>query len=185
MTSQENADLLAALMRQEELLKQLVAAINKPKLGLHSEAGSCKIYCNRQHGSSWYTLSNGEPSTVTATALTGYFKELRFENTERRKKETCKLLITIQADRTYILESGYDTHFSKCILAAIATLNPEQLYSPITLQPQPGTTDESVLFCRVWVGSELIMTNYNEQTDWKVTARQAIDVVKAASEMAF
>jgi hypothetical protein len=41
MNPQENADLLAALMRQEELLKQLVAAINKPKLGLHSEAGSC------------------------------------------------------------------------------------------------------------------------------------------------
>lgn len=36
MTAQENnAELLAVLMRQEELLKQLVAAINKPKLGLH------------------------------------------------------------------------------------------------------------------------------------------------------
>ncbi|MHC0067673.1 hypothetical protein ACWATR_33070 [Nostoc sp. UIC 10890] len=184
MNTQENAELLAALMRQEELLKQLVASINKPKLGLHSEAGNCKIYCNRQHGGLWYTL-NGEPSDISQTALTGYLKELRFENTERRKKETCKLLITIQADRTYILESGYDTHFSKCILAAIATLTPQQLYSPITLQPQPGTTDESVLFCRVWVESELIMTNYNDQTDWKVTARQAIDVVKAASEMVF
>jgi hypothetical protein len=184
MTPIENADLLAALMRQEELLKQLVASINKPKLGLHSEAGSSKIYCNRQHGGLWYTL-NGEPSLVTATALTGYLKELRFENTERRKKETCKLLITVQADRTYILESGYDTHFSKSILAAIATLTPQQLYSPITLQPQPGTTDESVLFCRVWVGSELIMASYNEQTDWRVTSQQAIAVTKAAAEMAF
>ena len=43
MNPQENSELLAALMRQEELLKQLVAAINKPKLGLHSDAGSCKI----------------------------------------------------------------------------------------------------------------------------------------------
>ncbi|MHC5914279.1 MAG: hypothetical protein ACYTXE_25540 [Nostoc sp.] len=184
MNPQENSELLAALMRQEELLKQLVATINKPKLGLHSEAGSCKIYCNRQHGGLWYTL-NGEPSDVPQTALTGYLKELRFENTERRKKETCKLLITMQADRTYILESGYDTHFSKSLLTAIATLTPEQLYSPITLQPTPGTTDESVLFCRVWVGSELIKASYGEETDWKATARQALDVVKAASEMVF
>ena len=184
MTPQETSDLLAALMRQEELLKQLVAAINKPKLGLHSEAGSCKIYCNRQHGGLWYKL-NGEPSDVPQTALTGYLKELRFENTERRKKETCKLLITVQADRTYILESGYDTHFSKSLLTAIARLRPEQLYAPVTLQPQPGTTDESVLFCRVWVGSELIKASYGEETDWKVTARQALDVVKAASEMVF
>ncbi|WP_334862434.1 hypothetical protein [Nostoc sp.] len=94
------------------------------------------------------------------------------------------MLVTIQADRTYILESGYDTHFSKCILAAIATLTTQQLYVPLTLQPQPGN-DESVLFCRVWIGSELIMTNYNQQSDWKVTARQAIDVVKAASEIGF
>lgn len=184
MNSQENAELLAALMRQEELLKQLVASINKPKLGLHSEAGSCKIYCNRQHGGLWYIL-NGEPSDVPQTALTGYLKELRFENTERRKKETCKFLITIQADQTYILESGYDTHFSKSLLTAIATLTPEQLYSPITLQPTPGTTDESVLFCRVWVGSELVMASYNEQTEWREVSKQALAVTKAANEMAF
>ena len=192
MTPQENAELLSALMRQEELLKQLVAAINKPKLGLHSEAGSCKIYCNRQHGGLWYKL-NGEPSDIPQTALTGYLKELRFENTERRKKETCKLLITMQADRTYILESGYDTHFSKSLLTAMpaatrsgnATLTPEQLYSPITLQPTPGTSDESVLFCRVWVGSELVMASYNEQTNWQEIWEQALAVTKAANEIAF
>jgi hypothetical protein len=183
LSRNETSDLLAALMRQEELLKQLIASINKPKLGLHSDAGSCKIYCNRQHGGLWYKL-NGEPSAVPQTALTGYLKELRFENTERRKKETCKLLITIQADRTYILESGYDTHFSKCILAAIATLTPQQLYSPITLQPQPGT-DENVLFCRVWVESELVMASYNEQTNWREIWEQALAVTKAALEMAF
>ncbi|MDZ8086393.1 MAG: hypothetical protein RMY16_12645 [Nostoc sp. DedQUE12b] len=66
------------------------------------------------------------------TALTGYLKELKFEKCERRGKEVYKLLITIQADRPYILESGYDTHFAKSVLAAIATLTPEQLYSPIT-----------------------------------------------------
>ncbi|WP_242055944.1 hypothetical protein [Nostoc flagelliforme] len=63
MNPQETSDLLAYLMRQEELLKQLVASLNKPKLGLHSDAGSSKIYCNRQHGSLWYTLSNNEPKS--------------------------------------------------------------------------------------------------------------------------
>lgn len=193
MNPQENAELLAALMRQEELLKQLVAAINKPKLGLHSEAGSCKIYCNRHNGSLWYTLNNSEASAITQTALTGYLKELKFEKCERRGKEVYKLLITIQADRPYILESGHDTHFAKSVLAAMpaatrsgnATLTPEQLYSPITLQPQPGTTDENVLFCRIWVGSELVMASYNEQTDWREISKQALAVTKAALEMAF
>ncbi|MBD2248813.1 hypothetical protein [Nostoc sp. FACHB-888] len=185
MNPQENAELLAALMRQEELLKQLVAAINKPKLGLHSEAGSSKIYCNRHNGYLWYTLSNGEAIAVAQTALTGYLRELKFEKCERRGKEVYKLLVTIQADRIYILESGHETHFAKGLLAAIATLAPEQLYSPITLQPQPGTTDESVLFCRVWVNSELIMASYNEQSDWRKISKQAIAVTKAANEMVF
>ncbi|BBD70439.1 hypothetical protein NIES4072_68050 [Nostoc commune NIES-4072] len=185
MNPQENAEILAALMRQEELLKQLVAAINKPKLGLHSEAGSCKIYCNRHNGSLWYTLSNNEVTAIASTALTGYLRELKFEKCERRSKEVYKLLATIQADRTYILESGHDTHFTKSILAAIATLTPEQLYSPITLQPTPGTTDENVLFCRVWVESELVMASYNEQSDWREISKQAIAVTKAAAEMVF
>ena len=193
MNLQENADLLAALMRQEELLKQLLAAINKPKLGLHSDAGSCKIYCNRHNGSLWYTLNNSEASAITQTALTGYLKELKFEKCERRGKEVYKLLITIQADRPYILESGHDTHFAKSVLAAMpaatrsgnATLTPEQLYSPITLQPQPGTTDENVLFCRIWVDSELIKASYGEETDWREISKQAIAVTKAANEIAF
>jgi hypothetical protein len=184
MNPQENSELLAALMRQEELLKQLVAAINKPKLGLHFEAGSCKIYCNRHNGSLWYTLNNGEPQAVAQSALTGYLRELRFENAERRNKETSKLLTTIQADRTYILESGADTNFSKCLLTAVASLTPEQLYLPLTFQPQPGN-DESVLFCRVWVGSELIKASYGEETNWREISIQALAVTKAADEMAF
>ncbi|WP_373524678.1 hypothetical protein [Nostoc sp.] len=182
MNYQETSDLVASLMRQEELLKQLIASINKPKLGLHNEAGGCKIYCNRHNGFLWYTLNNSEPSAVAGTALTGYLKELRFENTERRNKETSKLLTTIQADRTYILESGADTNFSKCLLTAFASLTPEQLYSPVTLQPQPGK-DESVLFCRVWVDSELIMASYNEETNWREISKQAKACVNAASKM--
>ncbi len=145
----------------------------------------CKIYCNRHNGYLWYTLNNSEASAITQTALTGYLRELKFEKCERRGKEVYKLLITIQADRLYILESGHETHFAKCVLAAIATLTPQQLYCPLTLQPTPGTTDESVLFCRVWVGSELVMASYNEQTEWGQIWQQAVEVTKAANEMAF
>ncbi|WP_341528481.1 hypothetical protein WKK05_03815 [Nostoc sp. UHCC 0302] len=184
MTPEQISELFALLMRQEELLKQLVASINKPRLGLHSDAGSCKVYCNRHNKSLWYTLSNDEPVAITQTALTGYLRELKFEKSDRNGEEKCKLLISIQADKLYILESGYDTHFSKSILAAVALLTPQQLYSPVTIQPQAGDKG-TVLFCRVWAGSELIIANYNEQTDFKVIARQAIEVVKAANEIVF
>lgn len=178
--TQETAQLLAALTRQEELLKRLIAALDKPKLGLHNDAGSCKIYCNRQHGHLWYCLdADRNPQPITATALTGYLKELRFEQTERRGKPCHKLLATIQADRTYILESGYDTHFSKGLLVAVALMTQELLLSPITIQPAAGD-DDSVLFCRVWCGSEYIKASYDDSVNWREIAKQALGNCKTA-----
>ena len=100
MTTLETAHLLAALTRQEELLKRLIATLDKPKLGLHNDAGTCKIYCNRQHGHLWYSLdADRNPKPITATALTVYLKDLKFEQTERRGKPCHKLLATIVAIR--------------------------------------------------------------------------------------
>lgn len=122
MTIQDTAQLIALLTKQQHLLEKIASSLDKPKLGLHNDAFSCKIYCNRQHGSLWYTLTNGEPTPINATALTGYLRELKFEQTERRGKPCHKLLASLRADRMYILESGYDTHFSKGLLTAIANV---------------------------------------------------------------
>ena len=182
--NQVSAQILASLTQQQQLLEKILSALSKPQLGLHNDAGICKIYCNRQHSSLWYTLTNGEPIPVTATALTGYLKELRFEQTERRGKLCHKLIATIQADRVFLLESGYDTHFSKGMLAAVALLAPRQLLQPITIQPQPGD-DDSVLFCRIWCGTECVKVSYDESVDWREIAKRAIANVKAAVDMPF
>jgi hypothetical protein len=50
-------------------------------------------------------------------------------------------------------------------------------YSLSPIQPQPGDED-SVLFCRVWLGVEQVRAQYNEETDWREVAKQAITVVK-------
>lgn len=180
----QTAQLIALLARQESLLKQLISSLNKPKLGLHNDAGTCKIYCNRQHNSLWYKLSDGNPTPITASALTGYIKQLRFEKVERRGREVHKLLTTIAGDKLYILESGHDSHFSKGLLSAVAILTPEQLHQPITISPQAGD-DESVLFCRLFVNNEYVKVQYNDATDWRATARKAIDNVKALNEVEF
>lgn len=177
MTIDINAQLLTALNRQEQLLELILSSLDKPRLGLHNDAGICKIYCNRHNGCNWYTLNNGEPTPIQATALTGYLKAIKFEATERRGKPVHKLLTTIAADRLYILESGHDSHFSKGLLAAIATLRPQDLLQPITIQPSPGDED-TVLFCRLYLGVEPVKAPYGEETDWRAVAKQALDVVK-------
>ncbi|MUH00626.1 hypothetical protein F7734_53510 [Scytonema sp. UIC 10036] len=184
MTQHETAQLIALLKAQQQLLEKIASSLDKSKLGLHNDVGSLKIYCNRQHGSLWYTLKDGQASPITATALSGYLKELKFEQTERRGKPCHKLLATIAADKLYILESGHDTHFSKGLLVAVALLTPQQLLQPITIQPVAGD-DESVLFCRVWCGSEYIKASYDDSVNWREIAKAAIAVVKAANEMPF
>lgn len=185
MTQQEAAaQLLASLTRQEELLKQLISVINKldkPRLGFHNDAGVTRIYCNRSNGCLWYTLANGTtPVPIQQTALTGYLRELKFERVQRRGKEVCKLLLTVEADGMYQLESGYDSHFSKCILSAIAILNPQQLKQPVTISPAAGD-DDAVLFARLYVGSEYIKAPYGDNTSFREFSLQAIDNVKTAN----
>ncbi|SRR5579883_2025272 len=174
--------LIASLNRQEQLLQELIASINKPKLGLHSDAGMVFIYCNRSNGSLWYTLdSNRQPRAISQSALTGYLKVLRFEKVKRRGKQCHKLIAVVEADRLYQLESGHDSHFSKGLLSAVASLTPQHLRCPITIEPQPGS-DDSVLFCRLWFGSHLVKAPYGEATSWRDVAVKAIANCKAANQ---
>jgi hypothetical protein len=174
-----DAQLLAALTRQNELLSQILASLKQPKLGLVDAPALMRIYANRSNNCLWYTIRDNEVVPVTATALTGYLQELRFETVERRGKSVVKLQAYLRADRPYCVESGYESHFSKGLLNAIATLSPVQLEQPITLSPQPGT-DESVLFCRVYdAAGDLVRAGYDDQTNWRVVARRAIANVEA------
>ncbi len=178
-TVTETAQLLAALAQQNQLLSQILDRLKQPKLGLVETPSTLWIYANRSNNCPWYTIRDGEVSPVLQTALTGYLSALKFEKVDRRGKEVIKLQAFIKADRPYCVESGYDSHFSKGLLSAVAMLTPEQLRQPITIAPQPGS-DESVLFCRVFVGSELVRTTYDEQTNWREISRGAIGAVKLA-----
>lgn len=173
--------LAGSLAEMTGLLQQIHAQMNAPKLGLHDAAGGMKIYCNRSNGCLWYRLQDSQPVPIQQTALTGYLVDLRFEKVERRGKETIKLLATIQGDRPYLLEAGHDSHFSKGLLCAVASMPPALLQRPITLSPQAGE-DDSVLFCRVYSDCELIRASYDDSTDWRSCAQAAIAAVRAAHQ---
>ena len=177
-----NDQILHALLEQNKLLQQLVNNTSTKELGLHNNVGGVqRIYCNRSNNCNWYRVTKeSEVIPVTETALTGYLRELKFEEVERRGKPTWKTLVTIEADKTYILESGVSSHFSKSFVAAIATLTPEQLQSPITISPKEGTEDDQVLFARVWAGDEYVKSEYKD-ADVRQLAARARDVVKFAN----
>ncbi|MBE9178722.1 hypothetical protein IQ268_09130 [Oculatella sp. LEGE 06141] len=184
MTISDTAQIIAALTRQTELLSAIVNHLKQPQLGLTEAPALMRIYANRSNNCLWYIVHNGEVVPVTATALTGYLQELRFETVDRRGKPVVKLQAYLKGDRPYCVESGYDSHFSKGLLSAVAALEPQQLQQPITLSPQPGT-DESVLFCRMYAMGNPVKAPYDDQTNWKMVARRAIANVEAATGEAF
>lgn len=140
------------------------------------------VFCNRNQGGIWYTLNEqNQPVNIEHLALTGYVRKLEFAKVKRRGSDVCKLHFTIEAEQTYILESAYDSNFSKGLIKAIAFLSPAELCQPITIVPQPSAQTAEVLFCNVYQGNKQVFAPYDEHTVWKEVGRAAIDAVRAAN----
>ncbi|MEO1145139.1 MAG: hypothetical protein AAFY26_06035 [Cyanobacteria bacterium J06638_22] len=180
-TADDLATILAtALAEQTALLQRIALKLEQTQLGLHDGGAMTIIYANRQHGSLWYRLgSDRNPVGIEETALTGYCTKIEFPRVERRGKEVPKLQITMQGDRPYVVECGYNRNFAKGFLSAIALMSPFQLRQPITICPSPGD-DDKVLFCRVYQNGQAVYASYGEDTDWRLTAKAAIDAVTQA-----
>jgi hypothetical protein len=85
--------------------------------------------------------------------------------------------LTIQADKTYILEAGYDSQFSKSLMSCLSMFGPGSLAGQvITIVPSPGS-DESVLFCRVFFDGDQVRTELPETPDWRAIALAAVAAI--------
>jgi hypothetical protein len=186
-------DIEQLIVQQNILLQQVVdalkqqasvppAAPRKYTLGFGESPRPKYIYCNRSQGGLWYSLAddaNRTPQPIPHPALTCLVDRLEFKQVERRGRETWKTHLHVRSDRPYILESGYDSNFSRSLISALAVMTALQLQQPITIEAQAADTEE-VLFCRVYVNNELVFAPWDEQTDWRKIARRAIANVDGA-----
>jgi len=171
-------ELLAVLTQIRDLLAQQQA---QEKLGFGPPPAPTTIFINRSHGGCWYRLENGTPVVIQEPALTCRLQGIGFETVSRRDRETSKLHVRVIADRPYILEAGGTTQFSRSLLAALAVFSPGELHNKlVTIQPVPGD-DDSVLFCRLWVGGELVrapeVPAAGDSEAWRAVARRALAAV--------
>ncbi|MGR3278658.1 hypothetical protein ACSYAD_26545 [Acaryochloris marina NIES-2412] len=146
-------------------------------LGFGDSPSALAIFCNRSKTSTWYILDkDSEPVELLKPALTGYLISIEFVPKEYRGKTSYKLRFKMLAHRPCTLEAGYDSTFAKGFLIAISCLTPDQLKQRITIEAVPAD-DDKVLFCAVWLGNQKIYRRWDEQTDWKMIARKAMDNV--------
>lgn len=173
------------LAEQVQLLRTLVSILGSQKLGLGVTPRPTTIYCSRTEGSPalWYTLDYGTETPtripVGETCITGYFTALAFKEREKtfRGKKVVKLHLTVQADRTYLLETGHDTVFARSLMASLTALTPDDLSQPLTLEVQPGE-DPMVLFCRILRPDGSPVVNEDPISDLRELAVAALALFK-------
>ncbi|WP_010478829.1 hypothetical protein [Acaryochloris sp. CCMEE 5410] len=146
-------------------------------LGFGESPSGLAIFCNRANTNTWYTLNQAsQPEELPYPALTGYLQSIEFIKTEYKGKPKTKLRFKMMAHRPCTLEAGSESTFTKGFLSAIASLTPEHLRYPITIEAVPAD-EEKVLFCAVWLMGQKVRTQWDEQTNWREVARRAKDNV--------
>jgi hypothetical protein len=129
--------MLLELRRIRELLEA-----GRP-LGFGKKQEPVFVFIRHSPESLWYTRDKriGENIAIPEPDLTGYLKNVwRYDRTDQGTGEVvAKLMLEISADRHYIIQSGFDTNFSKSFLAGLLELPPEALDEPLTLVVEDNT----------------------------------------------
>lgn len=120
------------------------------------------VFIRHSAESLWYTRDKriAENVLIAKRDLTGYLKGVwRYDRIDQGTQEqVAKLMIQVQADREYIIQSGFETNFSKSFLAGLLELPTDAVHEPITLlvEDNAGGRGRPTVFARLeWRGSRL------------------------------
>ena len=138
----ENQELMTELVTEIQALRQEVTALRaevRQQSTLGFSDGREYIIIERDKTALWHRFEDDRPVPILFQVLKGYLRDIAHV-----EKEYPKLHVFIEADRDYVLVTGFETHFSREILAAIAALSPEALTEPVIIKPDTGSeTGES------------------------------------------
>jgi hypothetical protein len=143
--------MLLELRRIRELLEQ-----GRP-LGFGKKQEPTFIFIRHSPESLWYSRDRREAENVPIPErdLTGYLRNVwRYDRTDQNTGESVpKLMLEIQADKHYVIQTGLDTNFSKSLLAGLLELGPEDLDKPVTLvvEDNAGGRGRPTVFARLEV----------------------------------
>lgn len=137
------------------------------------------IYANRRYDNClWYFWNGarGEHEPIESNALTGIVDRLVIDEKTFKGKVERKLNLHVDADRHYVIQTGFKTQFAQGLLYALSELPVNALSRAITIGVEAGESDE-VLFCRVTsprTGKRFYAQYKAEEIDWEALAQRAI-----------
>ena len=150
-------------------------------LGFGKKAQPVYVFVKHSPESLWYSRDKavGENVPILERDLTGYLVNVwRFERRDDTTGEVVpKLMVQVHADREYVIQSGFETNFSKSLLAGLLELEVTELKSPLTLvvEDNTGGRGRPTVFCRVEVQGQRLKPVF----DRTVVAEELLGQVQA------
>ena len=155
--------MLLELRRIRELLEA-----NQP-LGFGKKQARTYIFIRHSPESLWYTRDKLEQVNIAISErdLTGYLRNVwRYDRPDKSTEEVVpKLMVEIDADRPYVIQTGIDTNFTKSLLAALLELEPKDLKVPVTLvvEDNAGGRGRPTVFARLEVRGQRVKPTFNKR----------------------
>lgn len=115
------------------------------------ETAITNIYIGGNSPTGWY-FWDGEAkkeSPIPKSAIKCYIKKIAIKETEFKGKKQDKLILTIEADKSYNIKSGLETWFSKTLLIRLIQMNTDQLSYPVTIHVKKGNEGEPIVFSTI------------------------------------
>lgn len=165
--------MLHELRKIRELLEQ-----GRP-LGFGKQQEPVYVFIRHASDSLWYIRDKhaGENMPIHERDLTGYLRNLwRYDRVDTSTQETVpKLMLEIQADKHYIIQSGLETNFSKSLLTGLLELEPKDLEAPLTLIVEDNASGRGrpTVFARLEVSGQRLKPTF----DRKVIADEVLSLV--------
>jgi hypothetical protein len=137
------------------------------------------VFLNDRYNCTWYTMKGETHTPIPSKFLFGYIRRIEFKERKGNVRPSHHLHLTVEADQTYVIITGYDNHFAKGVIATVAQMRPKQLQQPVWIQPQKtGLTT----LCNLHQDGVLIRARYSADTDWRSISIKAMENLRGSSQ---
>jgi hypothetical protein len=130
----------------------VIAMIAQTNLGFGGSPRPTRIFIGKELGALWYFWNSekSEPEVINSSSLTGYIRSIARRESVSDYGVSEKLIVGIEADRSYEIVCGLHTWFSKSLLLALNELDETALARTISIEPTSNSNTKKVVFTNVY-----------------------------------
>jgi hypothetical protein len=139
------------------------------QIGFGNSLRPTRIFVGKESGSLWYLWDeeNQKPIPIDKASLSGYIKAIETISLTSDYGISSKLILTIEADKLYQIQTGFETWAAKTLLLSLAVADGESLSRIVSIEPF-SNSNSKVIFLNLynWEGKKFV-SQYKWEKDNK------------------